>query len=110
MALKYLIPPAEGWEQNTYYVAEVAATPNNPIHACILAVGFFESRDSKIPSRFSSYIFNMSHDPEAKEITEFYYIKAIEKINMKIFNSDKCVSNLTNIFELERYNIQKGQQ
>lgn len=107
MSLKYLIPPEEGFEQCTYYVAEVSAFPGNPIHSCILAVGFCKDG---IPSDNSSYIFNRTYDSEATSIKELYYIKAIKKIDITVPNRGKLVSGLQNIFELEQYNLQRTQK
>jgi len=102
MKKQILIPPKNGWKQG-YYVVEVAKHDNNPIHSCIMSVGFVQ--DEK-PSGIFNYIFNLSHEPESCSIKEYRYIKAIRKIDMSILNQSKTIA----YDELKKNIVQCDQQ
>lgn len=43
------IPPEGGWQNQTYYVVDIAWRDSNPVHRAILYVGFVPSTPPKVP-------------------------------------------------------------
>ena len=94
MKKQIIIPPKNGWKEQTYYVIEVAYGTNNMIHTAILAVGFINDNDT-----FGgyTYIFGRTYDPEIKNVNEAYYMKALHEIDMTTSNEGKIPKQLSNL-------------
>lgn len=70
-----IIPPADGWEDSTYYVVEASMSRLNPIHKYIFFSGFCTDGQ---PSGYNE-IFGCS---EKTTISDVHYLKVIRKIDM----------------------------
>lgn len=103
MALTYFIPPPEGLEEHSLYAAEACMNLHNPIFKVILKIGFLNSEN--FPTSYC-YVY---HQDDCHNITDFYYLKVIRKLDDSIPNNKKLVKDLPNIFELAQYKL-KGQK
>lgn len=74
-----IIPPAEGWESDTYYIVEVAFSGNNVIFRVIFYSGFV--RDGK-PCGYNGLLSTKLDDKP--EISELYYLKVLEKLDLDL--------------------------
>lgn len=72
-------PPKSGWEERTYYLVDVAFSPTNIIHRAIYYTGFLNGRDGA-PGGYNMFAFYSNQ----YTIKDVYYLKAIEKINMRL--------------------------
>lgn len=72
-----IIAPEGGWEPRTYYVAEVASRPTNPIHRAIFYSGFLNNGE---PAGYNA-IYNATYELEdIKPIQRAHYLKVVCKI------------------------------
>lgn len=72
------IPPADGWEPQTYYLVEVAFSSGNPIKRYFFYSGFIN--DGK-PSGYNCLLSPTGDDKPP--ISRIYYLKALTKIDME---------------------------
>lgn len=70
-----VIPPEEGWKENTYYIVDVAFNRHNPVHKAIFFTGFLNGRDGG-PGGYNQ-LFNPSWEGH-QELGDMYYVKAVE--------------------------------
>jgi len=66
-----IVPPVNGWKENTYYSVEVAFKPTNTVHSSIFFSGFL--KDGK-PGSYNA-VFNPSYENNFK-ISDVFYLKA----------------------------------
>ena len=105
--LKYIIPPEGGFKPKTNYMAEVTFDKHTPIQTGIFAVGYLNHKG--LPAESSSGLLVQEiHGPKYKSYTLAYYIKVLDEIVAQ--PSFTYMSDIQNIFELERHNIQRTQQ
>jgi len=74
-----IIPPENGWEEQTYYIVDVAFSKMNPIHNKIFYVGFL---NNGFPAGYNQLFTNS--DTGYKTIKDVYYLKALKKITGNI--------------------------
>ncbi len=71
-----IIPPEEGWKENSYYVVDIARSINNVIHRAIFYTGFIYNKE---PWGYNSTgVFNRDDTPTV--IQNLFYCKAIRLI------------------------------
>ena len=70
-----IIPPKNGWEEQTYYLADVSFSRSNPVHRAIVAIGFLEDGQ---PGSYSE-IYSNRYD-RIYQFREAWYIKIIKKL------------------------------
>jgi hypothetical protein len=73
---KTIIPPTEGWTENTWYLAEVAYNPYNPIHRTLFYSGFLNSRTNG-PGGYNCLIA-CNGGSESKNIYDAHYLKILK--------------------------------
>lgn len=82
-----LVPPADGWEPETYYKVRVAFNPNNPIHESIFYSGFLQddepragltARELPVPGAYNQ-IWNPTYD-QTFPIHEVFYLEVVGKL------------------------------
>ena len=74
-----VIPPEGGWEEQSFYICDVAVSAYNVIHSAIFFTGFLD--DGK-PGAYNSFA-SFTHMPEHFTMYNVYYMKAIKKIAYK---------------------------
>lgn len=78
--LKGIHPPENGWEENTFYIVDVAFSSYNIIHRAIFYTGFLDGKNN------SPGGYNEVWSPDYRDrnsIHETYYMKAIRKFDIK---------------------------
>lgn len=78
---KMIVPPVEGWEENTWYLVEVSYRSQNPIHRALFYSGFLNGQPEGTapwPGSYSGIIpaNYVSYDPPTP-INRIHYLKAI---------------------------------
>jgi len=69
-----IIPPTNGWKENTYYLVDVAHSPGNPIHRAILSVRSIHS--TGIPN---GVVWSGTYG-EPSGVLSLRYLKGIQEI------------------------------
>ncbi len=72
-----IIKPSGGWEEQTYYIVDVAFSAVNVIHRTIFYSGFLSSLEGD-PSGYNLFV----HSEDTLTIEDAYYMKVIIKINL----------------------------
>lgn len=67
-----------GWEEQTYYVVDVAFGPSNPIHRRILYVGFLNGR---VPLSGGYTCLLRADGDDVSDPNKLHYLKPVCKIN-----------------------------
>mgnify|MGYP006899555123 CR=1 FL=1 len=88
---KIHIAPVGGWENNSYYVVEVAFMKGNPVHEAILSIGFMGEN-----GEYGNYcyLFNSSYDHEVQNVRKAFYLRFVRKIDMAIPNRHKLCEDI----------------
>jgi hypothetical protein len=76
---KTVIPPPNGWEDQTYYVVEVAHRTTNPIHRAILYVGFIPNKPHNPLAGGYTTLWSATYGQEYNPM-KLHYLKFISKI------------------------------
>ena len=74
-----VIPPVNGWKDETYYIVKVAFASGNIIHKVIFYSGFLQ--DGK-PCGYNCLLspkYNMKY-----KITDTYYLEVVEELNLNL--------------------------
>ena len=74
-----IIPPKEGWKENTYYYCMVSVSKNNSIHEAIFYSGFLNGKD-KGPGAYSKVWNPIWEDPRSLE--ELYYLEVVKELQL----------------------------
>lgn len=77
-----IIPPKDGWKEQTYYIVDVAFSPDNVIHRTIFYTGFLNGNME--PAGYNAFWFH----EEIMRYGNAYYLKAIDFIDMQIDGTD----------------------
>ena len=79
MLLDYIYPPKKGWEENTWYLVEVAFDKYNVIHRSLFYTGFLNGMPHrKFPGNYNM-LENPTYDYNYK-IDDIYYMRVIKKL------------------------------
>ena len=77
MLLDYIYPPKKGWEENTWYLVEVAFDKYNVIHRSLFYTGFLNGMPHrKFPGNYNMLV-NPTYDYNYK-IDDIYYMRVIK--------------------------------
>lgn len=74
-----IVPPQDGWEQDTIYLVEVAFDEHNLVHQALLWVGFLTT-DKSEPGGYSC-IFNNTYNMIIRYSSNLHYLKVISKLH-----------------------------
>lgn len=74
-----IIPPKNGWKQNTWYIVDISCRPGNPIHESLFYTGFL---DNGKPSGYNGLVPANGPDFEDKPLTinQVVYCKAKKEL------------------------------
>jgi len=70
-----IIPPADGWKPQTYYIVEASFSTTNPMHDYVFFSGFLNGKE-ETPGGYNH--FDITED--YMEIHKAHYLKAKEVI------------------------------
>lgn len=79
MIVDYIYPPKKGWEEETWYLVEVAFSKYNVIHKSLFYTGFLNGMPHrKFPGNYNILV-NPTYDLNYK-ISDIYYMRVIKKL------------------------------
>lgn len=73
-AEKTIIPPENGWKEQSYYIVEASFSESNPVHRYIFFTGFLNGKDLT-PGGYSEF-----YGTEGEPYKTVYYLKALNYI------------------------------
>ena len=76
---KYIGTPINGWEERTWYLVEVAYSPNNVIHRAMFFSGFLNGEENS-PGGYNGFVSIGGFYEEFLELSDAYYLKVLKKI------------------------------
>ena len=77
-----IIPPENGWIENTWYLCEVSYKEGNPVHETLFYTGFLNGKD-KSPGGYNCLVpINGTGDHRHTEIDQVRYLKAIKLLHI----------------------------
>ncbi len=79
-AERTLIPPANGWKEQTYYVVDVSWQPTNPIHRRIMYLGFINGRTDPLRGSYTCLLAAQGDEPEHCVPRFCHYLKVVSEI------------------------------
>jgi len=75
-----IIPPLEGWQEKTWYIADIKCFKGNPVHRAFFYSGFLNGKN-KTPGGYSGTMcLNYVDDNPPHEIHHLSYLKIIKKL------------------------------
>ena len=87
MKKQHIITNDLKFEEQSYYVVEIAMGANNPIHQDIFYTGFLNGKNES-PGGYNKFFHAEC------EIKDVYYLNVIRKINSDIKNNNKMVKDV----------------
>lgn len=71
-----IIPPKEGWVENTVYLVDVSFNPNNPVHSSLFFTGFLNGKGAT-PGGYNK-VWNHAYDPHS--LSDVYFLRAVKVV------------------------------
>ena len=75
---KLIVPPEEGWKENTLYAVEVSFNGGNPIHKAVFYSGFLKEGN---PAQYSQ-VWNPTYE-HGYSLSRLRYMKVLRKLDVE---------------------------
>lgn len=75
-----IIPPKDGWQAHTWYLADIACNSTNVIHRSFFYSGFLTGINYKTPGGYNGAVCINYADNDPQSIEKLYYLKIIKRL------------------------------